>query len=222
MEKRFRGLWLRRPGSHFRRNGWDRPWLPLLLGLFLAFFLIRWFDTALRPQLIAISEAEVQNQLTQIADRAVARTLADQELVYGDMVTLQTEEGLSALTTDTAGLNRLRVSVLEDIITQLESLDSDSLGVPLGALTGIDLFSALGPALPVRVISVASAEGTYRNDFTSAGINQTLHRVMLDVALNARLLLPGGIVEVSVSTPICVAETVIIGQVPQTYLNWSP
>ena len=112
-----------------------------------------------------------------------------------------------------------RSAVLDAIIAQIGTIDNDPMGVPLGALTGIDLLSALGPRLPVQVISVSTAEGQYRNDFTSAGINQTLHRIMLDVTLNARLLLPGGVVEVLVSTPVCISETVIIGQVPQTYLT---
>lgn len=188
----------------------------------MAFFLIRWFDTALRPHLVALSEAQVRNRLTQVANRSMSQALADQELSYNGMVTLQTAGTLSTMVTDTAALNRLRAAVLEDVIAQISTVDSDPLGVPLGALTGIDLFSALGPRLPVQVVSVSSAEGQYRNDFTSAGINQTLHRIMLDVTLNAKLLLPGGVVEVVVSTPICVAETIIIGQVPQTYLNWSP
>lgn len=185
----------------------------------MALLLIRWFDTALRPYLIALSEAQVQNHLTQVANRSVTQALADQELAYHDMVSFQTAGTLSTLSTDTVSLNQLRAYVLEDIITQVKAIDSDSLGVPLGALTGLDLLSAFGPKLPVRVISVASADGQYRNDFISAGINQTLHRIMLDVTLNAKLLLPGGVVEIAVSTPICVAETVIIGQVPQTYLD---
>lgn len=212
---RLRGLWPRR--IRVRRG--QQLWLSLGLGLILAFLLIRWFDMALRPQLIALSEAQVKNHLTQVADRSVGKALAAQGLSYGDMVTLRASGQLSTLVTDTAALNRLRTAVLEDIIAQVESIDHDSLGVPLGALTGIDLLSAAGPKLPVQVLSVAWAEGRYRNDFTSAGINQTLHRIMLDVSLTAKLLLPGGVVELSVSTPVCVSETVIVGQVPQTYVG---
>lgn len=216
--KHIRGPWFRRLKR--RGRGWEwQLWLSVALGLATAFLLIRWFDTALRPQLVALSEAQVRNHLTQLANRSVTQTLTAQELTYSDMVTLQAAGSLSTLTTDTVALNRLRTSVLEDIVTQLESIDSKSLGVPLGALTGVDLFSALGPRLPVQVVSVASAEGLYRNDFISAGINQTLHRIMLDITLNAKLLLPGGVVEVAVSTPVCVAETVIVGQVPQTYVG---
>ena len=110
---------------------------------------------------------------------------------------------------------------MEEITKQILTLDSQDLGIPLGLLSGIDILSAVGPKLPVRITSVASATGLFRNEFIDAGINQTLHRIMLDITLNTKLLLPGGVVEVSVSTPVCIAETIIIGQVPQTYLNWS-
>ncbi len=198
--------------------------LSLLLGLALAVLLIRWFDISLRPQLIALSEVQVRNYLTQAANQSVAQAVAEQGPSYADIITLQTEAGggIATLTSDTLQLNHIRARILDDIISHIENLDDRSLSVPLGALTGIDLLSALGPRLPVRVVSVASAEGSYRNDFLSAGINQTLHRIMLDVDITARLLLPGGVVELELSTPVCVAETVIIGQVPQTYLNWSP
>ncbi len=206
-----------------RREGRGQLLLSVALGLGLALFFIHQFDAALRPQLVALAEARVRNQVTHIADHAVSQALGDQALAYTDMVNLRTQETgqIATLSTDTVRLNLLRAEVLDRIVDQVEELDSHSLGVPLGALTGVDLFSALGPDLPVQVLSVASAEGNYRNDFTSAGVNQTLHRILLDVSVTARLLLPGGVVETQVSTPVCVAETVIIGQPPQTYLNWN-
>ena len=210
--------WLR--PARGRREGRGQLFLSVLLGLGLALFLIHQFDAALRPQLIALAETRVRNKITLIADQAVSQALSDQALSYTDMVRLQTDGGeIATLSTDTVRLNLLRTSILEEIVTQVEDLDSHFLDVPLGALTGIDLLSALGPALPVQVLSVASTEGQYRNDFTSAGVNQTIHRILLDVSITARLLLPGGIVETQIDTPVCIAETVIIGQPPQTYLN---
>lgn len=213
-------LWLRlskNPGKGDR----GQLGLSLFLGLLLALLLVRWFDASLRPQLVALAEAQIRNCLTQAANQSVTQALAEEGLSYNDMVTLQTEAGggIATLSTDTLRLNRLRTVILEDVIAQVEDLDNRSLSVPLGALTGVDLLSALGPRLPVKVVSVASGEGAYRKDFLSAGINQTLHRIMLDVTVTAKLLLPGGMVEVAVSTPVCVAETVIVGQVPQTYVG---
>lgn len=216
--KHFRGLWLR----HGKERAGSRVLLPLALGLLLAFLLIRWFDSSLRPQLVTIAEAQLKNHLIQAANRSVTQSLAGESISYSDMVTLQTAQGVSTLVTDTAALNRLRSVVLDDVIRQLEALDNHSLSVPLGALTGIDLLSAIGPKLPVKIVSVASADGLYRNDFIDAGINQTLHRIMLDISVDAGLLLPGGVVKLTVTAPICISETIIIGQVPQTFLNWSP
>lgn len=214
----FRGLWLR---------SWRREWAPgqlaasIFIGVVLAIFLIHQLGVAVRPQLAALAQAKLQNQLTQISNEAVTDVLAQEALRYSDMVLIEPgpSGGIATLTTETVRLNNLRSAVLTRVVSQVENLDSHSLGIPLGALTGMDLFAGAGPDLPVQVLSVASVEGSYRNDFVSAGINQTLHRVMLDITVTAEVLLPGGIVETSIFTPVCVAETVIIGQVPQTYVE---
>lgn len=110
---------------------------------------------------------------------------------------------------------------MEEITKQILTLDSQDLGIPLGLLSGIDILSAVGPKLPVRITSVASATGLFRNEFIDAGINQTLHRIILDVTINAKLLLLVGVIETQVTIPVCITEAVVIGQVPQTYFNWN-
>lgn len=113
---------------------------------------------------------------------------------------------------------RLR-PVLEAVARQLAALDSESLGVPLGTLTGQPLLSGAGPRVRVSVDSVGEVTADYANSFTSAGVNQTLHRVCLDIHATVRLFLPGEVLPVSVSSSVCVAETVIVGETPDTYLN---
>lgn len=206
-----------------RRQGKRQLLAPIVAGLLLALAVIHWFDAALRPQLIALAETSIQLRFTEIADRAVTQALTQEGVEQGEMVHMQGQQlgSAVAISVDTPRLNLLRADILDAVVAQVESLDSRSLGVPIGALTGFDLLSAMGPQVPVQVLSVASAQGVFRNEFSSAGINQTLHRIMMDVTITARLLLPGGIVETQLSTPVCVTETLIIGQVPQTYLNWN-
>jgi len=221
MAKRHWQAFFRRPS----RRGGEKGQLLLsaLLGVGLALLLIHQFDASLRPQMVALAEAGIRNQLTRISDQAVTKALSAQALSYSDMVILQSGQSgeVTTLSTDTVRLNLLRAAVLEDVVTQTEALGSEALGIPFGALTGLDLLAAFGPSLPVRVLSVASVEGTYRNEFADAGINQTIHRVMLDISITARLLFPGGIETVELSVPVPVAETIIIGGVPDTYLNWN-
>lgn len=217
----FRGVWFRITP----RKKHDRASLALsvLVGICLALLLIHRFNVALRPQLVAFAQTQVQNRLNLISTQAVSRVMSDQLLGYSDLVVLQTGQGgeVSTMSVDAPRLNLLRSAVMEDITDQVLALDSQDLGIPIGLLTGIDVLSAAGPKLPVRVTSVASASGAFRNEFSDAGINQTLHRIMLDITVTAKLLLPVGVVETQVTTPVCITEAIVIGQVPQTYLNWN-
>ncbi|MDE6107921.1 MAG: sporulation protein YunB [Oscillospiraceae bacterium] len=216
-----RGIWFRAV-PQMRR---EKPSLLLsvLIGLSLAFLLINCFNAALRPQMIAFAESQIQNRLNLISTQVISRVMSEQSLGYSDLVILQAGQGgeVSTMSVDAPKLNLLRAETIKEITDQILELDGQDLGIPLGLLTGIDVLSAAGPRLPVRVTSVASANGLFRNEFTDAGINQTLHRIMLDVTITAKLLLPVGVFETQITTPICISEAIVIGKVPQTYLNWN-
>ena len=115
------------------------------------------------------------------------------------------------------------------IITGRQAIDGDTaqvgpqiaeqLGIPLGNLTGLSSVSGWGPTVPVRVVAVAHSDAAFENTFSAAGINQTLHQVMLDITVTVRILIPGETVETVIDTRVCVAETVVVGEVPGTYLE---
>ena len=111
------------------------------------------------------------------------------------------------------------LTVPERITRQVEALDSEELSIPLGSLTGFATASDLGPVLPVRVLTAAVPTADFENVFTSAGINQTLHRIMLNVLVECTLLIPGGTVDTAVEAQVCAAETLLVGQVPDAYLE---
>lgn len=197
-------------------------WLPAaLLGIGLALAVILLLDNALRPMVTALASAKAQNEVTGIINDAVEQTLADEAVAYRDLVTLEKDAAgqVSVLTTDSVGMNRLRTQILACILEQVEALDSQQLGVPLGALSGFAVASDWGPVLPVRVLTVATPRAVFRNQFTSAGINQTIHQVCLDVSVEVTLLIPGGTLDVPVEAQVAVAETLLVGEVPDSYLE---
>jgi len=142
-------------------------------------------------------------------------------MTYGDFVTMETDSAgkVTSITSNTVSNSRFKRQVVESVIRQLGALDSGGLGVPLGTLTGQPLLSGVGPKVRVEVDSVGDVTADYNNSFTSAGVNQTLHRVCLDITATVYLFLPGEVIPVSVSSSVCVAETVIVGETPDTYLN---
>lgn len=214
--------WLRTP----RRRG-PRPergsgrLLALVIGVGLALAVIFLIDSALRPTLTALAQARVENAVTRIVNDAVDGTLTSEAISYSDLVTLEKDAAgqVSVLAANTAQLNALRAEILGEVLAQVEQLDSQELGVPLGSLTGFATASDLGPVLPVRVLTAAVPTADFENVFASAGINQTLHRIMLNVRVECTLLIPGGTVDTAVEAQVCAAETLLVGQVPDAYLE---
>ncbi len=195
--------------------------LPVLAALALAGAVLAGLNGRLGPVLDAKASIQATNLMTQAIDIAVDNCLQENDMNYGDFVTITTDGAgkVTSLTSNTAANSRFKRRVVEAVTRQLTTLDSDALGVPLGSLTGQPLLSGKGPSVRVRVDSVGEVTADYANSFTAAGVNQTLHRVSLDITATVYLFLPGEILPVSVSSSVCVAETVIVGETPDTYLN---
>lgn len=216
---RFRRHWLR-----ILKTRDISLFLASIAGIGLAFLMVWALDGHVRPVLIPLAQAKATNAVEQVIGDTVAQVLAEEAISYGDIISLEKDHNgqIIALTSQTLKLNRLRSELLNRIIEQVDLLDRKKLRIPMGNLTGLTLLSERGPSLPVRIRSVAQADASFRNVFSSAGINQTHHQIFLDISVELLLLIPGGTVETQVCTQLCIAETVLVGEVPQTYLQLSP
>ena len=184
----------------------------------------RWLLTALVALALAagiVGWLQAANALTAVIDRAIAADLAERDVDYGDFVTIQRDASgaITAMTTDMAALNQLRAQLVAQILSALEGVDASEIRIPLGSLVDSELVWARGPELRVRALRVGTVSAEFRSDFSQAGVNQTLHRIELEVAVPVTLILPGGQTELTVETGLRVAETVIVGAVPDTYLT---
>ncbi|MCI9367345.1 MAG: sporulation protein YunB [Oscillospiraceae bacterium] len=195
--------------------------LPLGVAAALACVLLHMVNVRLHPVLTAAASSQAKNLMTQAIDAAVDNCLQQQGLSYADFITIERDGAgkVASMTSNTAANSRFKRQVVEAVARRLSALDSDELGVPLGTLTGQPLLSGAGPSVRVRVDSVGEVTADYENLFTSAGVNQTLHQVNLKILATVYLFLPGEVLPVSVSSTVCVAETVIVGETPDTYLN---
>lgn len=206
--------------SHRRGQG-DGLWLSVLLAGALLGALILWFDRQLCPVLETLAETEVRNAVTAAVGKAISAGIVENEVSYDDIITVETDESgrVTALKSNMAGANLLRSRLLEAALEEVSGLSQRDFSIPMGNLLGMDVLSGRGPGVRVTVLSAGSAGAEYRNEFTAAGVNQTLHRVLLEITVTVRILLPGRNLQTEVTTPVCIAETVIVGQVPETYLN---
>lgn len=210
----------RRERSHRRGQG-SGLWLSVLLAGAMLGVLVLWFDRQLRPVLETLAEAEVRNAVTAAISDAISAGIVENAVTYDDIITVETDGSgrVTALKSNMTGANLLRSRLLEAALDEVSGLSERDFSVPLGNLLGMDFLSGRGPGVRVSVLSAGAAGAEFENQFTAAGVNQTLHRVLLNVTVNIRILLPGRTLETRVTTPVCIAETVIVGQVPGTYLQ---
>lgn len=212
---------LKRLSLYLRQTGPLTVVLPVGLALALVCLLLHTLNSRLRPVLEATASSQATNLMTQAIDAAVDNCLQENGMSYSDFAAMETDSAgkITSITSNTAANSRFKRQVVEAVIRQLGALDSGELGVPLGTLTGQPLLSGVGPRVRVRVDSVGEVTADYANTFTSAGVNQTLHQVCLNISATIYLFLPGEVLPVSVGSSVCVAETVIVGETPDTYLN---
>lgn len=173
----------------------------------------------LKPLLERMSTAKVSNTVTRVVSEAVDEAVRTGEIQYSDLVSFEKDhEGrITALHSNMAACNRLQSAILDVIVERIGEVSSRELSIPVGNLTGSALLSGRGPRIRVRMESMGSSTAYFENEFASAGINQTKHQIVLHVDVYVTILLPGITTATKVSNAITVAETVIVGSVPQSY-----
>lgn len=173
----------------------------------------------LRPILTSLATARVANTVTRIVTAAVNETVYSGDVDYDSLISLEKDvEGrIVAVKSNMAEFNRLQSAILVRVLERMADVDTRELSIPAGTLTGSPLLAGRGPMIRVRMQSVGAPGAHFENEFTDAGINQTRHRIMLVVDVSVGILLPGFSTGTRVSNEFNVAETVIVGSVPESY-----
>lgn len=196
-------------------------WLTVIFTLLLALTVA--VVLHMKPVVVDLATARTSNAVNRIVVAAVNDAVESGRIDYAQLVDFDKDaEGhVTALRSNMAAFNRLQASIADDILQRMAEVSSTDLAIPIGTLTGSPLLAGRGPCLRVRMQSVGTATARFDNQFSSAGINQTRHRIILDVDVHVSILLPGLTTYTKVSNEISVAETVIVGGVPETYTYFS-
>ncbi len=202
-----------------RRKKW-RLWV-ILATIFIAVgLLLVPFQRNVTRVLVAISEATMRASTTVAVNDAVFYTLSD-EMRYDDLVTvLRNEEGdIVSFSANPLKINKIARDTASISQSNLKNLSLNGIPIPLGALTGIEALAGLGPSIHFRIIPVSSVSCGFSSVFDSVGINQTKHSIYLNVVADISIVMPSKTKNFAVTTQILVGESVIVGKVPDAYLQ---
>ena len=173
----------------------------------------------LRTMLGSLAVTRVSNMVGQVVTEAVSDAVSSGEIQYNHLITLEKNAngGIAAMQSNMAEFNRLQSAITQEILDRLGEMSDIDLRIPLGTLTGSALLAGRGPGFTVRMQATGSCSARFENQFSHAGINQTTHSILLCVDVSMSILLPGFRTGTDVSNTFAVAETIIVGDVPDTY-----
>ncbi len=144
-----------------------------------------------------------------------------QKYKYEDLVTIykDKDENITMLKSNITPINLIISDVAEQIQKRINEVEQDEIGINLGSFTGSKIFSGLGPIIPIKLSTVGNVQTDLRSEFNSAGINQTIHRIYLQVDCQINILIPYKSINESISNQVLIAENVIVGKIPEAYYN---
>lgn len=189
-----------------------------LLAVILLFLMLR---SRYRDVIRELAETQVKNTTSDLTNDAIAKQIADGIIQYDRIVYFEKDlDGrITALKTNMSEVNRLKTDILNIINEEILALDTSDIGVPLGSFFLPELLSGKGPAIPVHILSIRNSDATFLSNFSQAGINQTLHQLTMLVSVDVAILVLGQTGSFTIASEVVVAETVIVGDVPNTYLQ---
>lgn len=167
---------------------------------------------------IAVSDAS--DIVTVQINNAIADIMAEQDYSGDYFVSFEKSATgeVTAISSNMARINALSAKILHQVVGATENRTIE-IGIPLGNLTGISLLMGRGPNIPVQIVVLTSSRVEFNNSIVTAGINQTKHQINLEVIVDIDILVPWGTENAQVVTEILIADTIVVGQVPDTYLN---
>lgn len=171
--------------------------------------------------ILHLAETQVKNATSDLINDAIDKQIEIGNIHYDRIIYFEKDlDGrITALKTNMSEVNRLKTDILNLINDEILAVDTADLGVPLGSLFLPEFMSGKGPSIPVQILSIRNSDASFQSHFSEAGINQTLQQITMDVSVDVAVLVLGETDNFTVSSQVVVAETIIVGDVPDTFLQ---
>lgn len=203
-----------------RRKRKRLKWILLGILVLLA-ALFGWLRSRLWPVVQSLAETQIKNTTSDLINDAILDQIINGNIEYDRIVYFEKDLNgrITALKTNMAEINRLKTDILNLINDEILAQDTEHLGVSLGSIVLPEFLSGKGPDIPVKILAIRNSDANFYSNFSEAGINQTMHQLSMEVLVDVTILVLGETSTFTVSSQVVVAETVIVGDVPDTFLQ---
>ena len=209
-----------RPGIVSRKKHFLRTVLFLLVLLIVLLSLsVALLSVNMRPAMTALAIAHIRSVAARAMNDAILESMGD-ETNYARLIQVhESSERVYMLQANTHKMNILAADCAEAAQERIAQMGDQGISIPIGTITGISFLAGKGPSLKVTFSPAGSVQSEFNSEFVSSGINQTLYRVNLLLTASVRLVMPGVSETISVRAEAAIAESIIVGDVPEVYTN---
>lgn len=197
--------------------------LFVILSIFFVVFVLVfiYFEMVVNPMVLRIAQAEVDSVATTAISDAIFEVVNDENIDYNDIVNISYDESgaITSITSNMEKMNYLARQLSTKAQILLDNLGDLGVKIAIGAFTGLEALAAIGPKVDVKMTPIGSVITTFNSSFDSAGINQTKHSIYVDVNTSVNIVLPTSSKKMTFLTSAIICESIIIGKVPNVYVN---
>lgn len=219
-------MFFRRKNPFFRffairlnRNSFIPVLLVIAIIISVCYGVVLLIDRKISPIMQTYALSRAQQIGAQAIYNGISEVLEEENVTYDQLITLEKDANgeVTAIKTNIMAINHLKSVLAIKILEKINAVDSSQISIPLGNIINGELFSGRGPRIPVKLVPVGSVFTNITNEFTSAGINQTRHQLQVEVNAYVAIILPNNSTATNVKASFNISETVIVGDVPDTY-----
>jgi len=177
-------------------------------------------DNNINPAIITFSEASIQS-IAQTAINDSIKDILGSSIKYTDLINVLTDKdgSVTMIQANTMKMNSLASQASQLVQEKVKSMGNQNIKIPLGTIFGSKLLAGWGPNIPVRIISFPSVSTDFDSEFEQSGINQTRHKIYMVMRAKVRIAIPLSTADIDITSRVPVTETIIVGDVPSSYVN---
>ncbi|HAJ78076.1 MAG TPA: sporulation protein YunB [Clostridiales bacterium] len=191
----------------------------LIISLLIATVLFLFSHFYVYPQIVESNKSRIKNYSVDIINSAVNQTIINND--YDDLISIVKDDNgnITLLQINSKNVNKLNNDVMTLVQSKLAEKDVLNYSLPIGSFSGIPALNGVGPSVNLKILPVGSVSTQYNSQIASLSINQSYHKIYITINISICIFLPLYTQNIDVSSQILVAENLIVGKIPSTYLN---
>ncbi|MBO7508481.1 MAG: sporulation protein YunB [Clostridia bacterium] len=192
---------------------------PLIIVVLILTAVFSYFHFYVNPQIVSANTAKIKNHSINILNSAITTTLNQND--YDDLIKIFKDDNgnITMMEVNSKNVNNLNNNIMTNIQSKLDQDDILNYSLPFGTFTGIPALSGIGPKIDIKVVPIGNVQTEYRSSISSLSINQSYHKIYINIKISVSVILPLYTQTIDISNQVLVAETILVGKIPSTYLN---